>query len=184
MRFGKCVVSAEYDEANNLWRTQLKSGETLTSRYFVSASGLLVEPKLPEIDGIDNFEGKLVHSARWDHDYDLAGKRVAVIGTGATAVQLIPAIAGEVAHLDVYQRTAIWLMGKPDAAISERWQRRLRRFPVLQHAVRYAINALVEVSMGLGFVRYRHFPWIFNAIEKNLIESMRSRWTTPSCRRS
>ena len=179
IRFGNRVLSTEYDEVRNVWRTRIDGGGELVSRYFVGASGLLVEPKLPDIPGIDTFEGKLVHSARWDHDYDLIGKRVAVIGTGATAVQLIPAIAGKVARLDVYQRTAIWLMGKPDAEINEGMQRLLRRAPFLQHAVRYAINLLVEIAMGLGFIRYRQFPWIFDFIEKKLIESMRSQVDDP-----
>ena len=117
IRFGKTVVKTVWDAERTAWLTHLADGEVIASRYFVSASGLLVEPRLPDIEGIDAFEGKLLHSANWDHDYDLSGKRVAVIGTGATAIQLIPAIVDRVAHLDVYQRTAIWLMGKPDAAI-------------------------------------------------------------------
>ena len=104
-------VRAEYDETNNVWCTHLADGEVLVSRYFVSASGLLVEPRMPNIPGIGSFDGKLVHSARWDHDYDLEGKRVAVIGTGATAIQLVPAIVDRVSHLDIYQRTPIWLTG-------------------------------------------------------------------------
>ncbi len=72
----------------------------------VSAAGALSDPKLPDIDGIDSFDGEVFHSAQWHHDYDLTGKRVAVIGTGASAIQIVPEIAEQVAHLDVYQRTA------------------------------------------------------------------------------
>jgi cation diffusion facilitator CzcD-associated flavoprotein CzcO len=178
-RFGKTVVETTWDPQRTAWLTRLDDGEIVSSRYFVSASGLLVEPKLPEIEGIERFEGKLLHSARWDHDYDLSGKRVAVIGTGATAVQLIPAIVDRVAQLDVYQRTPIWLMGKPDPEIPERWQRRFRRFPLLQRAVRWAINALVELTMGPGFVHYKQFPWLFGWLEKKLIESIRSQVDDP-----
>ncbi|MEE3331609.1 MAG: NAD(P)/FAD-dependent oxidoreductase [Myxococcota bacterium] len=179
IRFGAHVVASEYDEAQNIWRTRLASGEEITSRYLVSASGLLYEPKLPDIEGLGDFDGKLIHSANWDYDYDLAGKRVAIIGTGATAVQLIPAIVDQVGRLDVYQRTAIWLMSKPDAEISPATKRWFRRLPFLQRFVRFLINVMVEVSMGLGFVRYKRFPWIFNAIEKNLVDSIRSQIKDP-----
>jgi cation diffusion facilitator CzcD-associated flavoprotein CzcO len=179
LRFDSRVERSVYDEAENLWRTHLASGETLTSRYLVCATGLLVEPRMPDIDGIERFEGRLLHSARWDHDYPLEGKRVAVIGTGATAIQLVPAIVDRVAHLDVYQRTAIWLMGKPDAQVSERTKRLFRAAPFLQTWVRWAINALVEVTMGMGFVRYRRFPWMFDWLEKKLVEQMRAQVDDP-----
>ena len=179
IRFGAAVERATYDEERNRWEIHLASGDLVTTRYVVNASGLLIEPRMPDISGLDTFDGKLLHSARWDHDCPLEGKRVAVIGTGATAVQLVPAIADRVSHLDVYQRTAIWLMGKPDAAISEGTQRWLRRLPFLQHAVRYAINGMVELSMGMGFIRYRRFPWIFDWLEKKLIASMREQVDDP-----
>src|SRR5262249_24373845 len=134
---------------------------------------------LPEIEGIEGFEGKLVHSARWDHGYDLAGKRVAVIGTGATAVQLIPAIAGRVARLDVYQRTPIWLMPKPDVAFGERLRGAFRAAPFLQRAARFALNVLAEVTVCLGMVRYARFPWIFGWIERKLVASLRRQVRDP-----
>ncbi len=179
IRFGKTVTQTVYDADRNLWLTHLADGEIVASRYLVSASGLLVEPRMPDLEGIDDFEGKLLHSARWDHAYDLSGKRVAVIGTGATAVQLIPAIVSQVAHLDVYQRTAIWLLGKADAEISDRTQRAFRALPILQHAVRWFINVFVELVMGTGFVRYKKFPWMFRWLEKKLIESIRSQIEDP-----
>lgn len=179
VRLRKKVVRTDYDAEANLWRTRLEDGEVLTSRYFVSASGLLVEPRLPEIEGIAGFEGKLMHTGRWDHDYDLAGKRVAMIGTGASAIQVVPAIAGEVAALDVYQRTPIWLMSKPDAEISPRLKRLFARMPWLQRAIRWAINVVVELTLGPGFVHYRKFPWLFDKLEASLIESMRSQVEDP-----
>ena len=90
-------------------RSVRRPGE-LTADVVVAAAGALSEPALPDIDGIDSFAGEIFHSARWDHDYDLTGKRVAVIGTGASAIQIVPEIAEQVAHLDVYQRTAPWVM--------------------------------------------------------------------------
>ena len=179
IRFGKTVLRTDYDADRNAWLTCTSDGEVVASRYFVSASGLLVEPRMPDIEGIDAFEGKRLHSAQWDHAYDLSGKRVAIIGTGATAVQLIPAIVDEVEHLDIYQRTAIWLMGKADAEISDGVKRAFRTFPILQGALRWMINALVELTMGTGFVRYRKFPWMFEWLEKKLIESIRSQVDDP-----
>lgn len=179
IRFGSSVTRTEYDAGHNVWLTHLDDGEVVSSRYLVSATGLLIEPRMPEIEGLDAFEGKLLHSARWDHAYDLSGKRVAVIGTGATAIQLIPAIVDRVARLDVYQRTAIWLMGKPDAVIGDRLKRIFRRAPFLQKWVRYGINALVELTMGTGFIRYTRFPWLFNWLEKKLVEDIRSQVDDP-----
>ena len=167
LRFDRTVKRCAYDESENLWRIHLETGESLTSRYLVAASGLLVEPHLPEIEGIDAFEGKRMHSARWDHDYDLDGKRVAVIGTGASAVQVIPAIVDRVAQLDVYQRTAIWMMGRPDAAVGLGIQRLFRRAPFLQRGIRLLLNVMVELTMGLGFIRYTRFPWMFRKLEKS-----------------
>ncbi len=179
LRFGRCVEEVVYDEADNAWEIHLEGGEALRCRYVVSASGLLVEPKMPDIEGIERFEGKLQHSADWDHDYDLSGKRVAVIGTGATAIQIIPAIAERVARLDVYQRTAIWMMGKPDFEIPEAWQRAFRRLPFLQKAIRWLINLFVEITMGMGFIRYRRFPWMFDWLERKLAQSIRDQVDDP-----
>ncbi|MBD8088366.1 NAD(P)/FAD-dependent oxidoreductase, partial [Limosilactobacillus sp. c11Ua_112_M] len=83
-------------------------------------------------DGLENFQGKVFHSQQWDHDYDLKGKRVAVIGTGASAIQFVPEIQPLVAALDLYQRTPPWILPKPDRAISETERRRFRRFPLVQ----------------------------------------------------
>ncbi len=180
IRCDAAVAKAEYDEAENCWRIQLESGETLSSRYLVNATGLLVVPKMPDIEGIGGFEGKIIHTARWDHDYDLQGKRVAVIGTGATSIQVVPAIADRVAQLDVYQRTPIWLMPKPNPKLSPGFQRLLRRVPFVQRLMRWAANLVVEVVFGLGFIRYTRFPGIFRAIEKRLVEFIRSEIRDPA----
>src|SRR5699024_12832620 len=89
-------------------------GGPITADVVVPAVGALCEPSLPAITGIEDFAGTVFHSSRWNHDEDLTGKRVAVIGTGASAIQIVPAIAGKVAHLDVYQRTAPWVLPRAD----------------------------------------------------------------------
>ena len=90
MRYGQEVQEAIYDEQRNIWITRTKKGDVFRSRYLVSATGFLTLPKLPDIPGIERFSGKVMHTSRWDHDYDLSGKRVGFIGTGATAIQAIP----------------------------------------------------------------------------------------------
>jgi cation diffusion facilitator CzcD-associated flavoprotein CzcO len=174
------VSRAEYDASANVWRISLESGETLVSRYVVNATGLLVVPKMPDIEGIGDFEGKIIHTARWDHAYDLSEKRVAVIGTGATSIQVVPAIADRVKQLDVYQRTPIWLMPKPNPKLSPGFQQFLRRVPFVQRLMRWAMNLLVEVVFGLGFIRYTRFPGIFKAIEKRLADFVRSEVEDPA----
>jgi cation diffusion facilitator CzcD-associated flavoprotein CzcO len=172
-RCNATVERAEYDADANVWRIRLESGEEIVARYLVSATGLLVIPRMPDIEGIDGFEGKIIHTARWDWDYDLTGKRVAVIGTGATGIQIIPAIADQVERLDVYQRTAIWLLPKPNPQISRAVQRIFKAAPFLQAGVRWLINLFVELSMGLGMIRYKRFPWIFDWIEKRTVQQIR-----------
>ncbi len=160
------VERAEFDPDACVWRVDLADGGTLVSRYLVNATGLLVVPRMPDIEGIDTFQGKILHSSRWDGDYPLAGKRVAVIGTGATAIQLIPAIADEVERIDVYQRTPIWLLPKPNPILSRGFQRALETVPFLQVMLRWLTNLFVEISMGMGMIRYKRFPWIFDWIER------------------
>ncbi len=114
IRFRTEVAHARWDEEQQRWELSLRADDgttsTLTAHAVVSAVGQLNRPKLPDIDGRDDFAGPSFHSARWDHDVDLAGKRVAVIGTGASACQFVPVIAGEVTELRVFQRTAPWLI--------------------------------------------------------------------------
>lgn len=120
MRFNTAVNEMVFDEAADLWRISISDDEgdrELTGRYVISGIGALERPVLPDIEGIDSFKGKILHTARWDHDVDLTGKRVACIGTGASALQLIPEIAEQVGQLDVYQRTPIWVAPKLDPEI-------------------------------------------------------------------
>lgn len=150
LRFNTEVSGAEWDEATGLWRVRTAAGERFETRVLISAVGGLSRPAVPQIPGLDNFEGRTFHSQRWDHDYDLAGKCVAVIGTGASAIQFVPQIAPKVARLDLYQRTPPWIIPKPDRAIS-RWERMLyRRLPLVQRVLRQAIYWQLE-ARALGF---------------------------------
>jgi cation diffusion facilitator CzcD-associated flavoprotein CzcO len=136
LRLRAAVTSARFDERAGTWTLTTETGEAVTARVVVSCVGGLVDPALPDIPGLGTFAGTTFHTARWNHECPLAGRRVGVIGTGASAVQVVPSIAPEVAHLTVFQRTPAWVVPKRDRVYSERLRRLLARFPVLLHASR------------------------------------------------
>src|SRR5690349_21643619 len=107
MRFDTVVTGAVWDEEAAHWSIGIEGGDAVTATYLLTATGFLSQPKMPDIEGIDSFKGKVIHTTAWDDSYDLEGKRAAIIGTGATAVQLIPELAKVVDDLTVYQRTPI-----------------------------------------------------------------------------
>jgi cation diffusion facilitator CzcD-associated flavoprotein CzcO len=151
IRFGCEVESAEWDEDAGRWTIQTSEGE-LRARVLIGGMGPLFEPKLPQIPGLESFEGALFHSARWNHDYELRGKRVAAIGTGASAIQFVPAIQPEVERLHVFQRTPPWVMPHSNRPVSG-WERRLfRAVPAAQRAVRGLVYGARELLV-LGFAK-------------------------------
>ena len=166
LRFNSEVSSRTWDERHHLWRLGV-NGEEVTARFVVSAIGAFVDPKPAGVAGLDDFEGKLIHSARWDHGYELADKRVAIVGTGASAVQIIPTIARDVAHLDVYQRTPIWVSPKFDPEIPERVKRLFARVPLTQRITRAIASAILEVILVFMVVNYRRIPFVARWIERS-----------------
>lgn len=149
IRFNTKVTGAAFDDAHDVWRVELDSGDQLSARYLINASGVLTVPKSPDIDGVDSFAGLTMHTARWDHNQDLAGKRVAVIGTGASAVQVVPEIAPIVEQLKVFQRTPIWCFPKADLPISRaaRWAMRVPGGMSIQRLIS---QAYVEFTFPLA----------------------------------
>jgi cation diffusion facilitator CzcD-associated flavoprotein CzcO len=143
------LLSATWDDEQLLWLIETSRG-SFTADVFVPAVGALCEPALPDIKGIESFAGEIFHSARWNHDADLRGKRVAVIGTGASAIQIVPTIADQVGHLDIYQRTAPWVMPRHDRAYGSLEKKAYRHVPGLQRLAREAIYWGRE-SFVLGF---------------------------------
>lgn len=138
-RFGVSVEREVWDDEKGFWTLHLVGGETITARYVLNATGFFLDPRSDSgIPDVEKYTGKIMLSAGWDHSYDYRGKRVAVIGTGASAMQIVPSIASDVAHLDVYQRTATWCGPKPDFAFGRigRWLMRSQRF----HTVAYMAN--------------------------------------------
>jgi cation diffusion facilitator CzcD-associated flavoprotein CzcO len=150
VRFGTKVTRATFDEDHHLWRVSTDAGDTVVARYLIDATGALTKPKLPDIPGVEDFAGVTMHTARWDPGQELADRRVAVIGTGASAVQLIPSIAPEVEHLTVFQRTPIWCLPKPDASLPAPVRTVLSRVPGAQRLARLASQAFVEVTFPLA----------------------------------
>lgn len=139
IRFGCNVTGLVFHEAQGVWEVTTAHGETFRARSVISASGGLSNASFPKIAGIDSFEGHKIHSARWDHDYDFRGKRVAVIGTGASGVQIIPELVKVAASVKVFQRTPGWVLPRPDYKSPE-WSKALfRRLPAAQTALRQAL---------------------------------------------
>jgi cation diffusion facilitator CzcD-associated flavoprotein CzcO len=138
VRFGIEVEEASWDDAERVWRLTT-SGGRLTAKAVASAAGPLSEPAIPDIPGLRDFKGTLFHSATWDHDHNLTRERVAVVGTGASAIQFVPQIQPRVAKLHLFQRTPPWIMPRPDRPITRVERMLYRRFPAAQIAMRKAI---------------------------------------------
>jgi cation diffusion facilitator CzcD-associated flavoprotein CzcO len=160
VRLGVEVQRARWSEDELRWRVETSAGP-MTARVVIAASGPWHEPKIPSLPGLGEFPGEAFHSARWNHEYDLTGRRVAVIGSGASAVQFVPKIAARVARLHLFQRTAQWVLPKPDhfVPLGERWV--MRTFPAAQRALRAAEYAAYE-ALGFGF---RH-PWALEQLQR------------------
>ena len=153
IRFNAEVQDAEWDEEHSVWRLQTAQGP-LTADVLVAGVGGLSEPAPPDIPGLDSFQGTTFHSAKWNHAHDLRGERVAVVGTGASAIQFVPKIQPQVEKLHVFQRTPPWVLPDPDRPMkpAERWV--LRNFPPARRAARTAIYWIFELTV-LGTMKDR-----------------------------
>jgi cation diffusion facilitator CzcD-associated flavoprotein CzcO len=153
LRLGHELRRASWDDELQQWRVET-SGGTWTAAFLVTATGPLSEPRIPALPGLDGFEGAVFHTARWEHDHDLTGRQVAVVGTGASAIQVVPAIQPRVGRLHVFQRTAPWVLPRHDRALTriERWL--FRTAPASQRLARASIYWLRE-SWTLGFLHPR-----------------------------
>ncbi len=151
IRYNTEIIHTEFLEDQAIWQLTDRAGNRLTARVVVGATGPLNRPSIPKLKGSDLFTGKMFHSANWDHTVDLAGKRVAVIGTGASAIQIVPALAKTVSQLHVFQRTAPYVAPRMDQGYSPFWQGVYRRFPTVQKAHRSMVYWLNEF-FGLSFL--------------------------------
>jgi cyclohexanone monooxygenase len=145
IHFGTEVLDASWSEAEQRWSLDTTAGP-YSARVVIAGAGPLHEPNLPDVPGLDSFEGHVFHSARWDHDYDLRGRRVAVVGTGSSAIQFVPMIQPQVEQLYLFQRTAPWVIPKFDRRIGDAEKKLYRRFPATQRAFRNALYHLFELT--------------------------------------
>jgi len=172
------VQSARWIAGDGRWEIQSSQG-TFTADILVGAWGALCEPALPDIPGIDKFEGDMFHSARWNHEIDLTGKRVAVIGTGASAIQIVPAIAKTVAELQVYQRTAPWIMPRLDRRYLAAERFAYRRVPGYQRLLRLAMYWAHE-GQAVALAKY---PVLMRPVELLLKAKLWATIRDPALRR-
>ncbi len=161
IRFNTAVEGARWDEDAALWRVALADGGTLSARFLITATGFLSQPHTPEIPGIHSFEGTVIHTTAWDDEFDPAGRRIGLIGTGATAVQLIPELAKTAGDLTVYQRTAIYVVPKVDFRYPEGVKRLFARIPLAQRAVRAVTDAIYEF---FNYVVLHHRQLLFRRL--------------------
>jgi cation diffusion facilitator CzcD-associated flavoprotein CzcO len=149
IRFGTAMIDAAYDEATATWRVRTSDGRTLVSRVLIGGFGPLNKPNIPNLPGLERFAGPAFHSSAWDHSVDLTGKNVAVIGTGASAIQFVPQIVPAAGRVYVFQRTAPWIIKKPDGPLGA-LHRRLRRIAPFAWLERTLVYWLQE-SLAYGF---------------------------------
>ncbi|MEO6116244.1 MAG: NAD(P)/FAD-dependent oxidoreductase [Pseudolysinimonas sp.] len=166
--FGTELIRADWQEAEARWHLET-SRETFTADVLVSGHGPLIDPKWPAIPGLDTFTGPRFHSAQWRHDAYLAGKRIAVIGTGASAIQFVPELQKVAGHVTVFQRTAPWIIPRGDAPSSERRKRWFARVPALQRAARTGAFAQAEGRFA-GF-RFKPIGRVFEAVSLRFLHS-------------
>ncbi len=162
-RFGEEIVSCEL--ADGCWRLETANGHQDAVDVVIAATGVLHHPKYPDIEGLDSFSGALFHSSRWDHDVSLDGKRVGVIGTGSTAVQIVGAIVDQVGHLDLFQRTPQWVLPQENPAFTDEEQASYRQDP----------SKLIELHESLS----QAFGIFANAVVD--AESQEAHWIQSAC---
>jgi cyclohexanone monooxygenase len=172
------VRDARWDPDGGRWQLDTTAGP-YTARVLIAGAGPLHEPNLPALPGLDSFEGKAFHSAHWDHEYDLAGKRVAVLGTGSSAIQFVPEIQPKVEHLYLFQRTAPWVLPKPDRRVLGVERALYRRLPITQKALRgviYNTQELIQLA--------QRRPAVMNRVGKLMIRFMHRQVKDPALRQA
>lgn len=178
LRLGTTVTRAAWDEGAALWRVATDRGDW-TAEVLVAAAGPLVQPRWPDVPGLDTFTGPRLHSAEWDHGVELAGRRVGVIGTGASAVQLVPPVAEQASHLTVFQRSAPWVVPRHDRGTSALRRRVFARAPWLQRLSRERVfrrNDLTHLALA-------HRP-VGRVVERVVLASMHHQVRDPRLRRA
>ncbi len=178
IRFEHEVLSAAWEKETRRWRIETSHGD-ITADVMVGAQGGLSNPSAPDIPGLEDFEGTRFHSAQWDHDHDLTGERVAVIGTGASAIQFVPKIQPKVGRLHLFQRTPSWVMPDPDRPLTNFEHRLFERVPAAQRAMRGLVYVLMEGTVLMTMVDKR----LAKGMESIARRHLRSQVRDPELRR-
>ncbi|MDZ4381363.1 MAG: NAD(P)/FAD-dependent oxidoreductase [Parvibaculum sp.] len=179
IRFNTEIVEARFDEAEGLWHIRSAAGEAFTANVLISGVGQLNRPAYPRIDGLDDFKGAAFHSARWDHGVDLEGKRIGVIGNGASAIQFVPEIAPKAGKLTIFQRTPNWCVPKPDRPFTEFEKKLYRAVPALARLQRWWTWTMLERNY-LAFVQGSFFGKLF---ERAALKEMEAHIEDPELRK-
>lgn len=169
IRYDSDVINFEFVEKHGFWKLTDRKARETTVKMLVMAIGPFNRPQIPEFKGLETFHGKTLHSARWDTNYDLKGKRVAVIGTGASAIQIVPAVAPDVAHLTIFQRTAAWLGNRLDREVTAEKKRRFQKYPILQKLRRGLLYWFLEFR-GLMFLGNERIHGYFHKLSLEKLE--------------
>jgi cation diffusion facilitator CzcD-associated flavoprotein CzcO len=177
IRFNSELHEARWDNGTRRWELSTARGE-LTADVLVTATGPLSDPRIPDIPGLEDFPGRVFHSSRWDHDYDLKGKRVAMVGTGASAIQIVPAIQPQVASLTVVQRTPPWVMPRMDRGINAVERRLHGAIPATQKLRRQLLWLIREFQVGAFTKR----PQLMKATEQLARNHLRKAIKDPELR--
>ncbi len=178
IRFGSEVGGADFDEASGTWTVRLADGSTHTADVLVSAVGQLSRPAYPRIPGIETFAGEIFHSATWNHDYDLSGKRVAVIGTGASAIQFVPQVQPQVAELRLFQRDAAHVLPKPDYPYADAAVAAFEKVPGLHTLSRWATYWQLEPRAAA----FTKFPQAMKVLQWRFDRNLRKHVTDDALR--
>jgi cation diffusion facilitator CzcD-associated flavoprotein CzcO len=152
-RTNETVTSLSFDEHDFLWHVETESGERFTARFIIDASGVLANPHIPRINGADTFRGPIFHSGHWDHSVAYEGKRVGVIGSGCSAAQIVPAIAGKVSRLTLFMGKAQWILPRQDRHYGA-VERVVRTLPGIRHLIRWLVFTFYDVR----FIAFRRYP--------------------------
>jgi cation diffusion facilitator CzcD-associated flavoprotein CzcO len=180
IRFDSEVATAHFDADAGVWNLRTTSGEEHTAEILVSCVGQLNRPHVPEIPGLEGFAGPCFHSARWDHDVDLRGKKVAVIGNAASAIQFSPRVAEQAAELRIFQRSANWMIPKFDREFTDAEKRRFTRHPWLARLYRWWL----WFSFELRWPVFRRNRFLGSRIERMALSDMQEHVTDPELRKA
>ncbi|GAA3979350.1 NAD(P)/FAD-dependent oxidoreductase [Streptomyces plumbiresistens] len=172
IRFDSEVKTMTWNADRLCWDIETAGGP-LSADFVVSATGPLSDPRIPDIPGLDTFPGKVFHSARWDHDYDLRGKRVAMVGTGASAIQIVPAVQPLAAKLTLFQRTPPWVLPRVDRAITGAERRLHRRLPVTTRLRRGLLWGIRELQVQLFTKRPDELGLVESVAKRNMARSIK-----------